>query len=419
MERHGRSLDGGSQEGDDLPRGVSSGVNIMMPFDFYRCPRVVFGAGRITEVGKIASRYGSKALVVTGSSSLDRSGNWDKIARSLADSSIIFERFTVKGEPSPDIVDGAVREFQKRTPDMVVAVGGGSVIDCGKAIAALLPLRGPVTPYLEGVGDRNHPGTTLPLIAAPTTAGTGSEATKNAVLSRVGIDGFKKSLRHDNFTPTCALLDPALSVSCPPLVTASCGMDAFTQLLESYVSPKGSPLTDALALSGIEHLSPSLLPASTDQGDDIHCRSSLMYAAFLSGVTLANAGLGIVHGLAAPVGARIPMPHGMVCATLVWEACRMNVRRIREQRGKKDALLAKYAHVGCILAAAPQADLIQGCELLLEKLGEWTERLQIPRLGDYGMEEYDLDALVAQAGQKTNPVQLDDRDVKAILKARL
>jgi len=144
-----------------------------------------------------------------------------------------------------------------------------------------------------------------------------------------------------------------------------------------------------------------------------------MYAAFLSGVTLANAGLGIVHGLAAPVGARIPMPHGMVCATLVWEACRMNLRRLREQGGEKDTTLAKYARVGFILAATPQTEVIQGCELLLEKLGEWTERLHIPRLGDYGMEEYDLDALVALAGQKTNPVQLNNRDIKAILKARL
>jgi alcohol dehydrogenase class IV len=394
-------------------------VNAMMPFEFYRCPRVAFGPDRIAEVGKLASRYGSRALVVTGSGSLDRSGNWDRIAGSLADSSVVFERFTVRGEPSPDLVDSAVREFQERRPDVVVAVGGGSVIDCAKAIAAMLPLREPVTPYLEGVGDRSHPGTTLPLIAAPTTAGTGSEATKNAVLSRVGIGGFKKSLRHENFTPVCALLDPALTLDCPPPVTASCGIDAFTQLLESYVSPKASPLTDALALSGLEHLSPSLLPASTDRGDNIHFRSSLMYAAFLSGVNLANAGLGVIHGLAGPVGARIPMPHGMVCATLLWEACRMNIRRISEQRGTEDAMLARYARVGRILSAAPEGGVLQGCELLLEKIEEWTDRLKIPRLGDYGMKESELDALVAQAGQKANPVQLDAPDVKAILKARL
>jgi alcohol dehydrogenase class IV len=283
----------------------------------------------------------------------------------------------------------------------------------------MLPILEPVTPYLEGVGDRNHPGTTLPMVAAPTTAGTGSEATKNAVLSRIGKGGFKKSLRHDNFTPACALLDPELTLSCPPPVTAACGMDAFTQLLESYVSPNASPITDALALSGIEHLAPSLVPAATDRKDNIERRCDLMYAAFLSGVTLANTGLGIIHGLAGPVGARIPMPHGMICATLAGESCRINVLRIREERGNDDPMLAKFAGVGRILTGDPRPDNDRACELLLEKLEEWTEKLRIPRLRDYGLDESDLDALVAQAGQKANPVRLDPRDVKSILEARL
>ena len=391
----------------------------MMPFEFYRCPRVVFGPGSISELGTTASRFGSRALVVTGTSSLDRSGNWDKIARSLAESSIMFSRFTVNGEPSPEIVDGAVLEFKDRAIDGVIAIGGGSVMDCAKAIAAMLPLGEPVTPYVEGVGCKNHPGGCLPLIAVPTTAGTGSEATKNAVLSRVGKEGFKKSLRHDSFTPVCALLDPELTLACPSPVTAACGMDAFTQLLESYVSLQGSPITDALSLSGIEHLSPALLPAATERGDNIGFRSSLLYAAFLSGVTLANAGLGIIHGLAGPIGALVSMPHGMVCATLLCESCRVNILRVREQGGKEDAMQAKYARAGRILSGNPSADDDQACDLLLEKLEEWTEKLRIPRLGDYGVRESDLDLLVAQAGQKANPVLLEAGDVKAILKARL
>jgi alcohol dehydrogenase class IV len=391
-----------------------------MCFDFYRCPKVIFGEGRISELGEITSSFGSRALLVTGADSLDRAGTWDICAGSLTDLSITFRRFVVKGEPSPDLVDRAVDEFKNEVPDVVVAIGGGSAMDCGKAIAAMVLLGEPVTPYLEGVGSRHHhPGKSLPLIAVPTTAGTGSEATKNAVLSRVGPGGFKKSLRHDHFTPACALLDPQLTLSCPPAVTSACGMDAFTQLLESYVSPQGSPLTDALALSGIEHISSSLLPASTDRGHDIRLRSSLAYASFLSGVTLANAGLGIIHGLAAPVGALIAVPHGTVCATLLAEACRMNIRRIREQRGDDDIMLAKYGRVGRLLSAAPAMDNIGGCELLLEKLEEWTNTLRIPRLGDYGLKESDLDGLVTQAGQKANPVQLDARDVKAILKTRL
>jgi alcohol dehydrogenase class IV len=394
-------------------------ANAMKPFDFYRCPRVVFGPGRISELGTLASRFGSKAIVVTGANSLDRSGYWDRIVRSLEHSSVVFHRFKVKGEPSPDLVDSAVRELRRNPPDVVLAVGGGSVVDCAKAVAAMLPLGEPVTPYLEGVGDKDHPGKTLPLIAVPTTAGTGSEATKNAVLSRIGKGGFKKSLRHDNFTPLCALLDPELTLNAPPPVTAACGMDAFTQLLESYVSPKGSPLTDALALNGIEHVSPSIVPAATDRGEAIGLRSALLYGAFLSGITLANAGLGIIHGLAGPVGAIIPMPHGMVCASLLSESCRMNIRRIREQRGKEDPVLARYARVGRILARNPSADRDQACELVLDTLEEWTEKLCIPRLGDYGLEASDLDGLAAQAGQKANPVLLSPEDVKAVLNARL
>ena len=391
----------------------------MKPFDFYHSPRVVFGPGRVSELGALAAPFGSRALVVTGANSLDRSRYWDRIVRSLEHSSVLFHRFKIKGEPSPDLVDTAVSEFRPLKPDVVVAAGGGSVVDCAKAVAAMLPLGEPVTPYLEGVGNKDHPGNTLPLIAVPTTAGTGSEATKNAVLSRIGKGGFKKSLRHDNFTPVCALLDPELTLNAPPPVTAACGMDAFTQLLESYVSPKGSPLTDALALSGIEYVAPALVPAATDRGEDIELRSALLYGAFLSGITLANAGLGIIHGLAGPLGALIPMPHGMVCATLLAESCRMNIRRIREQRGKEDPMLARYGRVGRILSRKPAADHDQACELLLDTLEEWTEKLRIPRLGDYGLVASDLDGLVAQAGQKANPIELDREDVKAILKARL
>jgi len=388
-------------------------------FDFYRTPRLVFGPGRVKELGQIVASYGSEVLVVTGSDSLDRTGSWKRCEESLKQTSIRFHRYSFSGEPSPELVDTAVKEFTPLSVDAVVAIGGGSVIDCAKAIAAMLTLGEPVTPYLEGVGTRAHPGTTLPFIAVPTTAGTGTEATKNAVISKVGGKGFKKSLRHDNFTPVCAIVDPELTLTCPPQVTAACGMDAFTQLLESYVSPQASPVTDALALSGIEHIASALVPASIDQGDDIELRSSLAYAAFLSGVTLANAGLGIIHGLAAPLGGLVPIPHGIVCATLVAEASRMNIKRIRELRGPEDIMLVKYARAGQAFSCTPDADVPTSCDLLVQKLDEWTERLSIPRLGRYGVAESDLDELAAQAGQKSNPVQLGLNEVKAILRARL
>jgi alcohol dehydrogenase class IV len=388
-------------------------------FDFYRTPRLVFGPGRVKELGQIAASYGSEILVVTGKDSLDRTGHWRKCAEAFRTASVRFRRYSFGGEPSPDVVDHAVERFTSPSPGAVVAIGGGSVIDCAKAIAAMLPLGEPVTPYLEGVGTKTHPGKTLPFIAVPTTAGTGSEATKNAVISKVGRKGFKKSLRHENFTPVCAIVDPELTLTCPPRVTAACGMDAFTQLLESYVSPQASPVTDALALSGIEHIASALAPASTDRGDDIEGRSSLAYAAFLSGVTLANTGLGIIHGLAAPLGGLAPVPHGIVCATLVGEACRMNIKRIQELRDPEDIMLVKYARVGRILSCKPDADILTSCDLLVEKLAEWTQQFSIPRLGHYGVAESDLEALAVQAGQKNNPVQLGLDDIKAILRARL
>jgi alcohol dehydrogenase class IV len=389
------------------------------PFNFYRTPKLVFGPDRIKDLGPIAASYGSEVLVVTGRDSLDRTDNWKRCEESLRRASLRFRRHRFSGEPSPEIVDSAVRDFTPLSPDAVVAIGGGSVIDCGKAVAAMLPLGEPVTPYLEGVGTKTHPGKTLPFIAVPTTAGTGSEATKNAVISNVGRTGFKKSLRHDNFTPVCAIIDPQLALSCPPSVTAACGMDAFTQLLESYVSPQASPLTDSLALSGIGHIASALSPVSTDQGNDIEYRSSLAYAAFLSGITLANTGLGIIHGLAAPLGGLFPIPHGIACATLVAEACRVNIRRLRVLCGPGDPMLAKYARAGQILSGTHDASLSSGCDLLLQKLEEWIHQFSFPRLTPYGVSEADLDVLAAQAAQKNNPVQLGLDDVKAILRARL
>ena len=388
-------------------------------FDFYRTPRLIFGSGRVKELGQIAARYGTKMLVVTGREALDRAGHWGRCEESLKRASLKVLRYRFSGEPSPETVDSAVKEFAPLSVEAVIAVGGGSAIDCAKAVAALLPLGEPVTPYLEGVGTKTHPGTTLPFIAVPTTAGTGSEATKNAVISNVGRPGFKKSLRHDNFTPVCAIVDPELTLTCSAQITAACGMDAFTQLLESYVSPQSSPVTDALAVSGIEHVASALIPACTHRGDSIELRSALSYAAFLSGITLANAGLGIIHGLASPIGGLVPIPHGVVCATLVGEACRMNIERLRERHGPDDPILAKFARIGRTLSGAPSADLSTACDLLLLTLDEWTQKLSIPRLGPYGVTESDLDSLAAQAGQKGNPVQLDLNDIKAILRARL
>ena len=293
-------------------------------------------------------------------------------------------------------------------------------MDAGKAVSAMLLQEGSVVDYLEGVGTGvEHSGKKVPLVAVPTTAGTGSEATKNAVLSRPGPQGFKKSLRHDNFVPDVVLLDPKLMLSCPPFITAACGMDAFTQLLESYVSTKASPMTDALALSGLEHIGASLVLACTHGAGDENVRASMAYAALMSGITLANAGLGLVHGLASAIGGGFDIPHGVVCGTLMGAVNAFTIQKLTAEQGPEHPALKKYARVGALLKGMQMGDVAQGCEMLLETIASWTETLKIPHLGEYGIRESDFDGILAGSGNKNNPLPLGADEIRGVLKERL
>jgi alcohol dehydrogenase len=393
----------------------------MIPyFTFYRTPRIIFGAGSIQEIGRMVSDYGNNVLLVTGKESLTRSGKLNKIVRMLEDCSISFSRLSVHGEPSPELVDDAVSEYRGKGIDVVVAIGGGSVVDAGKAISAMLPHDSSVVDYLEGIGGSTHSGVKVPFIAVPTTSGTGSEATKNAVLSRIGDDGFKRSLRHENFVPDVALIDPELIIFCPPDITAACGMDAFTQLLESYVSPESSFFTDTLAYSGMGYLKDNLIPACTGDSGSIDVRASMAYASLISGITLANAGLGIVHGFASAIGGIFSIPHGVICGTLLAPATRKNIAVLRSERSIES--LVKFARIGALLedkTLMPSDDTDKYCDLLISTIDRWTEILHIPLLREYGITEGDLDRIIGLTGNKNNPVQLGADDMRYILSARL
>lgn len=391
-----------------------------MRFGFARIPRIVFGAGSAARLAETAAGYGESALVITGGKSFGKSESWKNFLSSARAESLEVYQVSCAGEPSPEFVDSVVERFGARKPDVTIAWGGGGAIDAGKAISAMLPLGESVLPYLEDVGDgRSHPGVKIPFIAAPTTAGTGAEATKNAVLSSVGPDGFKKSLRHDNFVPDIAIVDPVLALSCPPDVSAACGMDAFTQLLESYVSTAASPMTDALALSGIERAGRSLAAVCGDRAGDVEARADMAFAALMSGVTLANAGLGVVHGLAPPLGGYFKIPHGVVCGTLVAAATKVTIDRLFAESGAEHAALRKYARAGAILSGAARPDVRDGCAALVEILDRWTEELRMPRLGEFGITEADFDMIIAGGDNKNNPATLDDNEIRGILLARL
>jgi alcohol dehydrogenase class IV len=258
----------------------------------------------------------------------------------------------------------------------------------------------------------------VPLIAVPTTAGTGTEATKNAVLSRLGPGGFKKSLRHDSLVPDAAVVDPLLTIDCPRELTAACGMDAFTQLLESYVSTGSSPVTDALALSGMSAVGDSLL-AAWESGSDVEARGGMSYAALMSGIALANAGLGVVHGIAAVVGGLFEAPHGAVCGTLVGEATRFNIDALRRSGKAGSAALEKYGSAGSVLSGCPAVEVDACCDSLLDLIDGWVERLRLPLLGEYGVTPRDAEHIAAQAEIKSNPAPLGLSEVRDILLKRI
>lgn len=394
----------------------------MQPFDIARLPRIIFGAGTRGRLPALAAQYGRRVLLVTGARSFQASAHWAELTAGLQRAGIESLQIAVHDEPSPQLVDDAVRQFREADIDVVIAVGGGSALDAAKAIAGLLRPGNSVMDHLEGVGpELPYDGPAVPFIAVPTTAGTGSEATKNAVLSMRGEGGFKKSFRDDKLVAEYAVIDPDLLASCPPSVIAANGMDALTQLLESYVSTKANPFTDALALSGLEAVRGGLLRWYEGRDNGGAARAQMAYAALLSGITLAQVGLGSVHGLASPLGAFFPIPHGVVCGTLVAAATRVNLDALAG-RAPKDRALARYAEAGRVLAGDAALDDAAARAALVAMLDDYTEKLDLPRLAAFGVTAADTGRIVAASrgsSMKTNPIVLDDAEIAAVVAERL
>ncbi len=391
----------------------------MKPFVLAMPPKIIFGKERINGLARIVLHYGKKALIVTGGKSFYSPQNHLKISieKDFAHENISFEYIKIDKEPTPEMIDDAVSTYRAYNADIVIAIGGGSVLDAGKAIAAMLKHDESVVTYLEGVGTKLPNGNKLPFVAIPTTSGTGSEATKNAVITKQGNEGFKKSLRHDKFVPDVAIVDPLLTLTCSPELTAACGMDAFTQLLESYTSTQANVLTDAMALSAIEKLI-TALPKAVADGKNEDAREAMSYASLVGGICLANAGLGTVHGFAQPLGSLFDIPHGVVCGTLMAVCNDYTIKRLI-QTGDNPAALHKFANVGKLFSGFDMKADDYYAILLVENLYELTEKLKIPSLKHFHVHEHDVEAILNQTDNKNNPIQLSRNDLKEILLKRI
>lgn len=394
----------------------------MKPFSIAALPRIEFGRGGLDRLPALVRSHGQRVLLVTGARSFPESPEWERLQSMLRGEGVAWTHVRVAGEPSPQWVDDIVREHGGQSLDVVLAIGGGSALDGAKAVAGLLRCGHSVMDFLEGVGaGRIYQGPATPMIAVPTTAGTGSEATKNAVLSIQGEEGFKKSFRDDALVPAHAVIDPDLLVSCPRPVIAANGMDALTQLLESYVSLKANPITDSLSISGLQSVREALPQWYEEGGEARGAQERMAYAALLSGVTLAQCGLGSVHGLASPLGAFHPLPHGIVCGTLVAVATEINIRAMQD-RDPTNPALEKYAHAAEVLCGRSFQDHEAAWSALIRLLEHWTRQMELPRLSRYGLREADIGRVVAHSrgsSMKTNPILLEDGEIASILTKRL
>ncbi len=386
-------------------------------FQFSPLPKIIFGPGKRSEIPAEVKAFGSTVLLITRTTSVHNSGHDDEIRKQLEDNKITYYQESVGTEPSPKMVDDIAGKYKGRGIKVVVAVGGGSVMDAGKAISAMLMVEYSVKHYLEGIGDMEHPGKKIPFIAVPTTSGTGSEMTKNAVLSEVGETGFKKSVRHEKFIPDVAVVDPEMMLTCPPELTATAGMDAFTQLLESYLSKQANPMTDALALQGLKLIKKHLLRAYLEGENNLEARSGMALAAMFSGITLAHAGLGLVHGFASPFGAYSSIPHGAVCGTLMSIVNAMTIDRILQN--KKSTAFAKYLIVSKIFSDFKYKDQSEYLLAFKDKLENISKVLEIPPFDPEKVTDEKIVKIVAEASHKNHPVKFTSEELESMIRKRI
>ena len=384
-----------------------------MTFEFATATQILFGAGMLRRIGDIATDFGTRAFVITGSTP-ERAAH---LLRTLQEKGIDYSTFAVAGEPTIEMVQRGVQQAREHRCDVVIGFGGGSVMDTGKAVAGLLTNGGEPLDYLEVIGKgQKIVKAAAPYIAIPTTAGPGTEVTRNAVIKSAQHQ-VKVSMRSPFLLPRVALIDPELTYTLPPEITASTGLDAFTQVIEPYVSNKANPLTDALCREGVQRAARSLRRVY-EHGDDAGAREDMAVVSLFGGLALANAQLGAVHGFAGPLGGMFPAPHGAICARVLPYVIAVNVRAL-QARMPGSLALRRYDEIARILtgnAGATAGDAVKWVQ-------ELCDALQVPALAQYGMTAADIPVVVEKAAKassmKGNPLALTTEEFTEILERAL
>jgi alcohol dehydrogenase class IV len=384
-----------------------------MGFEFATAHQIIFGNGTIEKVGELAPQFGQRAMIVTGSGSVPVEGLWG----TLQSAGVTGTIFQVEGEPDVPLILAGLSQAKSEDCGFVIGFGGGSVLDAGKAIAAMLTNPGDLMDYLEVVGaGKEIPNPAAPMIALPTTAGTGTEVTRNAVITSPEHH-VKVSMRSLKMIPTVAIVDPELTYSMPASVTASTGMDALTQVIEGYVSNRANPMTDMVCREGIMRGARSLLRAYQN-GQDQGAREDMALTSLFGGLALANGGLGAVHGFAGPIGAMFSAPHGVICASLLPSVMKYNVKASAALEGQSD-LGSRYQDIARWVTGDPNASIEAG----VAWIAELAETLDIPGLRALGIAKTDFPQIIEKSkvssSMQKNPLRLDEAVLEAILEDAL
>jgi alcohol dehydrogenase class IV len=384
-----------------------------MRIEFATAGRIIFGPGSHEDFASLAGQFGKRVLIVHGSNP----GRAKPLLAAIQAAHIEYSCFEVRGEPTVERIAEGVDQARLAESEFVTGLGGGSVIDSAKAIAGLATNPGAILDYLEVIGKgKQLSAPSLACVAIPTTAGTGAEVTRNSVLASLE-HRIKVSLRSPFLLPRVAIVDPILTCDLPPSVTASTGLDALTQLIEPYVSIRANPITDGFCIEGMRRVARSLRRAC-EQGDDLNAREDMALASLFGGLSLANAGLGAVHGFAAPIGGMFHAPHGAVCAALLPHVTEVNLRALQERRSDSEALF-RYDSAAKILTGSEKATAVDGIRWIVEL----CKALQIAGLRAYGITQADIEALVEEAAKassmKVNPIVLTREELTEALQEAL